>query len=204
MEPAAPQPGLSRERDSGAVREYRSVLLPRAETRGVLLFAIQHLSPAQLLPPAGLAAPAASAVVGVDHVVVRTADAEAARRLYGDRLGIRLALDRTFQQWGARLLFFRIGGLTIEVAAPLREEADPGAPDDLWGIAYCVADADAARARLVQRGFDLSEVRRGRKPGTRVFTVRSETHGVATLCLEAAPGRNENAPAVDGETASAS
>ena len=116
--------------------------------------------------------------------------------------GIRLALDRTFEQWGARLLFFRVGGLTIEVAASLREEADPSAADHLWGIAYRVPDADAARQRLVEEGFDLSEVRRGRKPGTRVFTVRSETHGVATLCLEAVP--KENAPAVDGETASAS
>jgi catechol 2,3-dioxygenase-like lactoylglutathione lyase family enzyme len=202
MEPAAPQKGLGRERDSGAVREFRSVLLPRTETRGVLLFAIQHLSPPHLLPPAGLAAPAASAVTGVDHVVVRTADAEAAKRLYGDRLGIRLALDRTFEQWGARLLFFRVGGLTIEIAASLRKEVDPGTPDDLWGLAYRVPDADAARARLAEAGFDLSGIRRGRKPGTRVFTVRSETHGVATLCLEAAP--KENAPAVDGETASAS
>jgi catechol 2,3-dioxygenase-like lactoylglutathione lyase family enzyme len=202
MQPEAPQKGLGRERDSGAVREFRSVLLPRTETRGVLLFAIQHLSPPDLLPSAGLAAPAASAVTGVDHVVVRTADAEAAKRLYGDRLGIRLALDRTFERWGARLMFFRVGGLTIEVAAPLREETDPGAPDVLWGIAYHVGDADAARERLVEEGFDLSEIRPGRKPRTRVFTVRSETHGVATLCLEAAP--KENAPAVDGETASAS
>jgi catechol 2,3-dioxygenase-like lactoylglutathione lyase family enzyme len=202
MQPAAPQKGLSRDCDSGVVREFRSVPLPRTETRGVLLFAIQHLSPPHLLPPAGLAAPAASAVTGVDHVVVRTADAEAAKRLYGDRLGIRLALDRTFEQWGARLLFFRVGGLTIEIAASLRKEVDPGTPDDLWGLAYRVPDADAARARLAEAGFDLSGIRRGRKPGTRVFTVRSETHGVATLCLEAAP--KENAPAVDGKTASAS
>jgi catechol 2,3-dioxygenase-like lactoylglutathione lyase family enzyme len=166
----------------------------------VLLFAIQHLSSSDLLPPAERAA--ASAVAGVDHVVVRTTDAEAARRLYGDRLGMRLALDRTFEKWGARLLFFRVGGLTLEVAASLREEADPSAADRLWGIAYRVPDADAAWERLTEEGFDLSEVRQGRKPGTRVFTVRSKTHGVATLCLEAVP--KENAPAVDGETASAS
>ena len=143
-------------------------------------------------------APAAAAATGVDHVVVRTADAEAAKHLYGRQLGIRLALDRSFEQWGARLLFFRIGGLTIEIAASIGEPVEPGAADDLWGVAYRVPDADAARERLAGEGFDVTEVRRGRRPGTRVFTVRAETHGVATLCLE------ENAPAVDGETASAS
>jgi catechol 2,3-dioxygenase-like lactoylglutathione lyase family enzyme len=202
LHPVAPKRGLGRDRESGVVREFQSVLLPPDESRGVLLFAIQHLSPADLLPPAGLVAPVATAVTGVDHVVVRTADAEAAKRLFGRELGIRLALDRSFEQWGARLLFFRIGGLTIEIAASLGEEVEPGAADVLWGIAYRVPDADAARERLVGEGFDVSEVRRGRKPGTRVFTVRSETHGVATLCLESAP--KQNAPAVDGETASAS
>ena len=33
-------------------------------------------------------------------------------------------------------------------------------------------DADAAHARLVEYGFDVSDVREGRKPGTRVLTVR--------------------------------
>jgi catechol 2,3-dioxygenase-like lactoylglutathione lyase family enzyme len=174
------------------------VRLPASESRGVLLFAIEQLSPPDLLSPAGRVTPAASAVTGVDHVVVRTAHAEAAKQLYGDRLGLRLALDRSFEQWGARMLFFRIGGLTIEIVASLGEEVEPGSADDLWGVAYRVADADAARERLGREGFDVSEVRRGRKPDTRVFTVRAETHGVATLCLE------QNAPAVDGETASAS
>jgi len=185
LHPAAPRKGLGRDRGSGAVREFQSVVLPPDESRGVLLFAIQHLSSPDLLPPAELMTPAASAVTGVDHVVVRTADAEAAKQLYGHQLGIRLALDRSFEKWGARLLFFRIGGLTVEIAASLAEEAEPGAADDLWGIAYRVPDADAASERLAGEGFDVSEIRRGRKPGTRVFTVRSETHGVATLCLEA-------------------
>jgi catechol 2,3-dioxygenase-like lactoylglutathione lyase family enzyme len=105
----------------------------------------------------------------VDHVVVRTGDPESVKHLYGHQLAIRLALDRTFQDWGTRLLFFRIGGLTIEVAASLAEEVDAGAADELWGIAYRVPDADGARERLAGDGFDVSEVRRGRKPGTRVF-----------------------------------
>ena len=201
LHPAAQREDLGRELESGAVREFRNVLLASEESRGLLLFAIQHLSPPGLLPPARLVAPAASAVTGVDHVVVRTVDAESAKQLYGQKLGIRLALDQTFQEWGTRLLFFRIGGLTIEVAASLAEEVGAGAADELWGIAYRVPDANAARERLAGEGFDVSEVRRGRKPGTRVFTVRSETQGVPTLCLEASP--KGNAPAVDGETAGA-
>jgi hypothetical protein len=46
-----------------------------------------------------------------------------------------------------------------------------------------VPDIDAAHARLVAAGFDVSEIRTGRRPGTRVATVRGETHGVATLVL---------------------
>jgi len=33
-------------------------------------------------------------------------------------------------------------------------------------------------------GLDVAEVRLGRKPGTRVFTVRDKTCGVPTLVLE--------------------
>jgi hypothetical protein len=47
-----------------------------------------------------------------------------------------------------------------------------------------VPDAEAARARLAQAGFDVSEVRAGRKPGTRVLTLRDGTCSVPTLLLE--------------------
>jgi catechol 2,3-dioxygenase-like lactoylglutathione lyase family enzyme len=202
LHPLDPRRGSGRNSDSGAVRQWENVVLPGEDSRGVLLFAIEHRSPPELLPVADLAAPAASAVTGLDHVVVRTADPEASKQLYGDQLGIRLALDRSFERWGMRLLFFRLGGLTIEVAASLGEEPRPGVPDDLWGIAYRVPDADASRTRLSGEGIDVSEVRPGRKPGTRVLTVRSHTCGVATLCIEVEP--KKDAPAVDGETASAS
>jgi len=54
----------------------------------------------------------------------------------------------------------------------------------LWGMTWRVADADATRERLTQSGVDVSEVRSGRKPGTRVMSVRSSTCGVPTLLLE--------------------
>ena len=117
------------------------------------------------------------------------ASSTSTRALYGERLGLRLALDKSFPQWGARLLFFRVGHITVEVAARLDASPDPATPDRAWGISWRVGDADAARARLVEAGFDVSEVRSGRRPNTRVFSVRGDPCGVATLVLEPEPKR---------------
>ncbi|HVS64111.1 MAG TPA: VOC family protein [Thermoanaerobaculia bacterium] len=204
LRPAQPQPGRGANLDTGAVREWVNVFLPRDATHGARLFAIEHRSPPQALPPAetttveGGAVNEAAAVHAVDHVVIRSRDGDRARRLYGDVLGIRLALDRSFPEWGARLLFFQLGAgaraVTVEIAAPVRPRDEaPSAPaaeapndDFFWGVSYRVADADAAKARLAASGIETSEVRDGRKPGTRVLTVKSETHGVPTLLLEPA------------------
>ena len=39
----------------------------------------------------------------------------------------------------------------------------------------------------MEAGIDVSEVRTGRKPGTRVMSVRSGTCGIHTLFLERTP-----------------
>lgn len=185
--PAAdPAPGLGRDEPSGAWRRWRTVMLPADAARGIVVFGIEHVTPAEILPPAqALGAPAA-AVAGLDHLVVRSDAPEAAIAFYRDGLGLRLALDRTFEAWGARLLFFRVGGVTVEVAAPAKPAAEPAAADSFWGLSWRVPDVGAARERLLAADFDVSEVRPGRKPGTRVCTVRAPTHGVATLLLEPA------------------
>ncbi len=51
-------------------------------------------------------------------------------------------------------------------------------------MCWRVADIDATRARLVEAGVDVSESRTGRKPGTRVMTVRNGTCGVPTLLVQ--------------------
>ncbi len=194
LEPEAIEKGLGRDVESGAFREWRRIPLPAKNTRGVKLFAIEHLSADSTLTPGLPIGDERAAIFGLDHAVVRTADAEAAKAWYDDGLGLRLALDRTFPQWGARLLFFRVGGITLEVAAALTPdsaEAD-GKPvlssdrDQLCGLSFRVRDADGARARLDASGFDVSEARDGRKPGTRVFSVRDGTCGVPTLILQPA------------------
>jgi catechol 2,3-dioxygenase-like lactoylglutathione lyase family enzyme len=187
LEPGPVEKGIGRDVESGAFREWLRVPLPVARTRGVVLFAIEHRSPPELLPRMPALGDEAAAVFALDHAVVRSPDADAARALYGDGLGLRLALDREFPQWGARLLFFRVGGLTVEIAAELAGGPATDGGDRLWGLSWRVRDADAARARLLAAGFDVSEVRAGRRPGTRVLTVRDGTHGVPTRLLERQP-----------------
>ncbi len=168
---------------SAAERRWRVLPLPGAATRGAGILAVEHRSPADALPAAEPVGDAQAAVAAIDHVVVATGDPEAAKRLYGETLGLRLALDRRFDAWGVRLLFFRVGGVTVELAARLDGEGEPPERDRLWGISYRTPDVAAARERLAAAGFDVSEVRAGRRPDTRVCTVRGEPLGVATLLL---------------------
>jgi catechol 2,3-dioxygenase-like lactoylglutathione lyase family enzyme len=182
---AEPVAGSGRESSSGVERGWRNVWLPIEETRGVWLFVIEHVSPPDRLPFAVATEDDGAAVSGVDHVVVHSTDPDGARTLYGEKLGIRLALDKSFPDWGMRLLFFRVGGITVEIAAPLAAATET--TDRLWGISYQVPDVERAVARLRRDGFDAYEARAGRKPGTSVATVRGEPCGVATLLIEPAP-----------------
>jgi len=191
LDAGAPTAGLAHDADSGAFRRYQTVILPLAQTGGVELRLVENQSPDELLHPGPLAGAEDAVAASLDHVVVMTEDPERAIELYRDRLGIRLALDRSFEHRGVRLLFFRIGGTTVEVGASIApggdgaENAADDAPraDRLWGAAYRVDDVDAARARLADAGVAASDVRVGNKPGTRVFTVKGETHGVPTLII---------------------
>jgi predicted enzyme related to lactoylglutathione lyase len=117
----------------------------------------------------------------VDHLVLRTADGDACVSLFAEQLGIRLALDKTVPEWGGRMLFFRAGKLTLEVIEP----NPPGVESDhFWGIAYQCADIEQELSRMRVAGVSLSEIRDGRKPGTRVATVRSHCLGIPTLLIQ--------------------
>jgi catechol 2,3-dioxygenase-like lactoylglutathione lyase family enzyme len=183
LEPAAVQKGMGRDTDSGAFREWRTVMLPPARTRGVPMFAIEHTSHPDLLPLVEPLGEPGAAVDALDHVVLRTGDGDACREILEGGLGLRLALDRSFEKFGFRGLFFRVGGATLEVSAPIEPGEAPVEPDGLWGLAWKVADVHSARARLIEAGFDVSDVRAGRKPGSAVFTVRGPTAGVPTLVI---------------------
>ena len=167
----------SRDLDSGATLHWKRTRAATDPTRGVRMF---FLELAQARPRS--AATSAAPILGLDHVVVSTGDPERAAALYGARLGLDMALDRSHQEWG-QLMFFRCGDLIVEVVKRPVAGSDL-THDRLWGLSFRVADIDATRARLAAAGADVSEVRAGRKPGTRVMSVRDGTCGVHTLVLE--------------------
>jgi hypothetical protein len=74
----------------------------------------------------------------------------------------------------------------VEIAQQLRDTPLAARTDQLWGLSWRVPNADAARTRLADAGLDVSEVRPGRKPGTRVVSVKDGTCGVPTLLIEPA------------------
>lgn len=174
---------------TGARRTWRNALAPLKESRGVRLLFIEHTSPPDALPPAAPAAPDGAYVRRMDHAVVLSPDMESARRLWGTVIGARLALDRTFPERDRRILFFRLGDITVEISGGA-EQTEEGMhkPDRLWGIAWGVDDLRATVERLRAAGIDVSDARRGIKPGTLVATVKGEhTHGVSTLLIEHTP-----------------
>jgi catechol 2,3-dioxygenase-like lactoylglutathione lyase family enzyme len=167
----------SRDAASGATLSWKRSRAATDATRGVRLFFLE------LTKERPRSVPTADApITAMDHVVVSTADPERAAALFGARLGLDMALDRSHPDWG-RLMFFRCGDLIVEVVHRPDPKADK-THDKLWGLSWRVADVVSTRARLVSAGIDVSEVRTGRKPGTRVLTVRTGTCGIPTLLVE--------------------
>ena len=167
---------------AGVERSWELATMKRKSANGVALFLVENKPGAARWPIPAADGTEGAAVGEIDHVVVRTADAERAVALFGGRLGLDLRLDRTNEQWGARQLFFRCGNAVVEIGASLKAHTGE-TKDSFGGLAWRVRDPQAARERIAATGLDVSEVRQGRKPGTQVFTVRSGTGGVPTLML---------------------
>lgn len=167
----------SRDAMSGATLSWKRTRAATEATRGVRLFFLELGKERPLS-----AQTTSGTITAIDHVVVSTSDPERAAALYGARLGLDMALDRSHPNWG-RLMFFRCGDLIVEVTHQPGRHEDTS-QDRLRGLCWRVADIDATHARLVQAGVDVSEVRTGRKPGTRVMTVRNGTCGVPTLLVQ--------------------
>lgn len=120
----------------------------------------------------------------LDHLVIRSGDPERSIALLAGRLGLELRLDRSNPTWGSRLLFFRCGDLVLEVSHDLAAGLTT-APDCLWGMTWGVPDVAAHHARLEAAGVPVSPLRVGRKPGTRIFTIREQRAGVPTAFIGA-------------------
>lgn len=175
----------SRDAVTEATLSWKRTRAASDATRGIRMFFLELARERPLSVRTGPAS-----ITAMDHVVVSTPDPERAAALYGARLGLDMALDRSHPDWG-RLMFFRCGDLIVEVTHRPGKPAK-GAQDKLRGICWRVADADATHARLASAGVDVSEIRNGRKPGTRVMTVRSGTSGVPTLLVQ--PSVKPSAP----------
>lgn len=180
LEASDPVPGHGVDEQTGAERRWRNIFWDPAAARGIFSFCIEHEAGSTLpeAEPYG-----AGAIAGVDHVVVKTQSADAAKTFYGDQLGIRLALEQDVPEWGGTQLFFRASAMSIEVIASDK------APelDALWGLALKTDDIEATHSRLSEGQVEVSDIRDGRKSGTRVCTAKSHTLGVPTLLIEHPP-----------------
>ena len=82
----------------------------------------------------------------------------------------------------------------MEVVLRLGEVETADQPDAFSGLAWGAVDADAVQGRLSGLGFNVSEVRNGRKPGTRIFTLREGVPFSPTVVLQ----QNASGSGADG------
>ena len=178
---SAPGPVRSTHED-GRKRYWTTSSLTPADTGGLTILLAAPPRDGVAWPLSEPLDDEAAAVTQLDHVVINTANPDRALAVYGAKLGLDLRLDRSNAEWGVRQLFFRCGDAVVEMGASLKTPASD-APDRFGGLAWRVADPDAVQARIAAAGFDVSDVRTGRKPGTKVFTVRSGVPAAPALMI---------------------
>lgn len=182
LSPSEVSTGESTDLVTGNTRSWKRLRIPDDRMAGIKSFVLELIEGEPLKPQLK-----EGAVTRLDHIVINTPNPERAVATYGARLGLRFALDRTAEQWKTRFLFFKIGDLTFEVIHRLGEAHDPQDHDTIWGMTWEVDNLAASRERLIAAGRDVSEIRKGRKPGTTVFTIRDGTQDVPTLFIETTP-----------------
>ncbi len=179
LQPEEIQDGQSQDGDRH--RAWRRFRLNTMATAGMRVFVVQRDKKSDDLTVQD--APT-SAVNRMDHCVISSPNPDRAAALYGARLGLRFALDRSNEARDLRLQWFRAGDAIVEVAHKISRGVSQ-ADDSPMGVTWQVGDIVAAHERLLAAQVSVSEIRQGFKPGTRVFTVRSHTQGVPTLFLAA-------------------
>ena len=169
--------GEGKNKDTNDIRNWKYLFLPQELTRNLFLFLIEHtkgiLPQDEKFPP--------GSINKLDHVVINTNDADGFINIYQDIFNIRLALDRIIEHWKSRMLFFRLNKTTIEVIEK-KDDKDPN--DSLWGLAWEVESIKDAHERLVSKGVEVTEIKKGLKENTLVTTIKSHTHNVPTLLIE--------------------
>ena len=169
--------GEGKNKDTNDTRNWKYLFLPQELTRNLFLFLIEHTK--GILPQDKKFPP--GSINRLDHVVINTNDADGFINIYQDIFNIRLALDRIIEHWKSRMLFFRLNKTTIEVIEK-KDRKDPN--DSLWGLAWEVESIKDAHERLVSKGVEVTEIKKGLKENTLVATIKSHTHNVPTLLIE--------------------
>ena len=178
----APATELEAVAGSGRIRRVRTFAIAGEQTRGVTVFAITHERGDVPRSEREPSVAAATAVSAVDHIVLFSDDLDGALRLWRDAFAIPERWRREFPERGTVNVGLRLGGVTLELVAPLGA-AHGERGERLWGVAYRVADCDATVARVRAAGIAVSEARAGLAPATRVATVKW-TDGAPTLLLQ--------------------
>jgi catechol 2,3-dioxygenase-like lactoylglutathione lyase family enzyme len=157
----------------GSTRRWRSFTLDRADTHGIMVFAITHDDRAAIAP-SPTDDDARATVTDVDHVVLFSDDLAGALALWRDTFGIAERWRREFSERGTVNVGLRLGGVTLELVAPLGSAAPAPKPrgERAWGLAYRVSDVDAAVVRLRGTDVPVGDARTGLAPNTRVATVK--------------------------------
>jgi catechol 2,3-dioxygenase-like lactoylglutathione lyase family enzyme len=104
----------------------------------------------------------------LEVVVLPVSDIDRSVAFYRDQVGFDLDHDTTNEHMHVVQLTPRGSGCSIVFGdLPAQNEMQPGS---MRGLQLCVADADAARAELISRGVDASEiVSFGDQDGSRFF-----------------------------------
>ena len=158
-------------------RRWKNIFIPNKFSRGIFTLLIQHTK--GILPEHDISDE--SNISRMDHVVINSNDPDGLVDLYGDKYGIRLALDQFVEKWGGRMLFFRTDHTTIEA---IGIKKDGPAEDSLWGLAWTTRNIKKTHKRLVDAGVNVTDIKDGRKPKTLVATIKSHCADVPTLLIE--------------------
>ena len=115
-----------------------------------------------------------------NQIIIYTPDVEYLRNLFTEKLGIRLALDKIFNfgEKDIRMMFFRIGSVTLEVI-----ENPDSKSLSYGGVGWHSENIYKCHKRLIDSNFELSEIRKGRKPGTVVATIRNAPLKMPTIII---------------------
>lgn len=126
-------------------------------------------------PRAGSASSHENTVVELDHVVLASPDLERTTEVFAG-LGVecRRTRDVPGSEPAMQQRFFRLGGVILELVG--RTAGNGEGPASIWGLAFTVADIDAATERLAGAcGAPKDAVQQGR----RIATVRTRDLGVS-------------------------